>query len=718
MLNCRIACFLALTFASPAWGQTVLTPAPPAPQSLAAARQHYGSEPGTAGVSLVLVDVKALKRAARDRNLKFVLSASRAASFRTHEVQPLEDGRFAWSGESDGKAKIPPGTATIVVDGSDVTGSIATQDGRLYQLRPAGAGLTALLEIDPGKLPPIDSPRSGKSAKPPTPLPRDVRGGDTPVIKILFAYTDAAAKASGNINNMIDLALVQSNQAFITSHIDARFSVVERMQIKVWNERTTTYGGLVSQFATMREVQERRQASHADVGVLLVDNMHECGLAYEIFAAPWQAYAVVGQHCATIEYSVAHEIGHLAGARHDMAEDPEITPFTFGHGYQSPWPWGWRTIMAYPCNYHRCDTVLPYWSNPEVSHLGVPTGTLSFEDVAHVWRIRAREMADYGNSMQWERVNSDDVTSNISCVGLGAQRITCFSATDDERMQQVEWMGQGSSERVLWSKDQAVTSAPDCLTNVPGRIDCFFAGKAHALVHGTITASGIVFENLGDEIVGPPSCVSAGAKQIDCFVRHTDDTVHHIAWRDDHRDRWDALGGRKITSDLSCTVRAANPFDCFARGTDGAMWQLSWNGWSAGWHSRGGGITSRPECLSWAPGRVDCFARGAKIHMFHIAAVSNKWAEWDDRGGELVSDISCVSRMESRLDCFVVGTLPGVHHLSWDGRGWAWQGIGATPTIAPECLSVTSGSVDCFVRDFWSSSAKKIMVHRRLLISP
>ena len=68
----------------------------------------------------------------------------------------------------------------------------------------------------------------------------------------------------------------------------------------------------------MDEIHGLREKYDADVAVLIVDDDKGCGLSTRVFADVDDAFAVVHHDCATVDYSVAHEIGHLIGARQHM----------------------------------------------------------------------------------------------------------------------------------------------------------------------------------------------------------------------------------------------------------------------------------------------------------------------------------------------------------------------------------------------------------------
>ena len=71
--------------------------------------------------------------------------------------------------------------------------------------------------------------------------------------------------------------------------------------------------------------------------------------------------------CAAATYTLAHEIGHLIGARHDLNLDKNMTPFPYGHGYVNGTKW--RDIMSYKESCGGCPR-LPVWSSPMVHGQG------------------------------------------------------------------------------------------------------------------------------------------------------------------------------------------------------------------------------------------------------------------------------------------------------------------------------------------------------------
>lgn len=92
-----------------------------------------------------------------------------------------------------------------------------------------------------------------------------------------------------------------------------------------------------------------------------------------------EAFVVVQYPKLLDEYTPAHEIAHLFGAEHDAGgygmHPASKGPHDFAHGHVTE---HWRTIMAYIQRKNGKPwgaTVIPYFSNPDVSYQDEPTGT-------------------------------------------------------------------------------------------------------------------------------------------------------------------------------------------------------------------------------------------------------------------------------------------------------------------------------------------------------
>ena len=216
------------------------------------------------------------------------------------------------------------------------------------------------------------------------------------VIDVIVAYTRKAASNYSDVKReLVGLAIEEANESF-------RQSGIGHVKLRLVHAYQTDYledGGAhfdhVWRFAEkgdgyMDEVHELRDKYKADVGVLIVDDPKGCGLATRVYAEADEAFAVVHHECAATTYTLAHEVGHLIGARHDLNLDKNMTPFPYGHGYVNGTKW--RDIMSYKESCGGCPR-LPVWSSPFVKVRGEPAGTPELDNARVIAEQAARVAA-------------------------------------------------------------------------------------------------------------------------------------------------------------------------------------------------------------------------------------------------------------------------------------------------------------------------------------
>lgn len=216
------------------------------------------------------------------------------------------------------------------------------------------------------------------------------------VIRVIVAYTKAAASHYHSIDkDLIALAIEDANHSFRSSGVgDVRLELAHAYETGYVEQGS--HFDHVFRFAdkgdgTMDEVHALRDRYKADIGVLIVHDPQGCGLAAQVVAPANRAFAVVHHECAATTYSLAHEIGHLIGARHDLALDDGMEPFPYGHGYVLGTKW--RTMMSYKESCDGCPRV-PVWSNPAIKIHGQPAGDET-SDNARVIREQAARVAAF-----------------------------------------------------------------------------------------------------------------------------------------------------------------------------------------------------------------------------------------------------------------------------------------------------------------------------------
>lgn len=322
------------------------------------------------------------------------------------------NGNVIWEGSLPGSKATrsgidPLNSATLVRSPAGVTGSMRV-DGTLYRIRPLPSGDHVIVQVDDTAMPadhPEDAYRAlleraagQKAGGAGKPCRTNCGGGGTPVdpgatatIRVMVVATnDAVAAYGGDMLALTQLAVAESNQGYTNSNVG--------ISMVLANYSTTAYGtvGMSTDLSRFRgtsdgymdDIHAARNASTADVGVLVGNDASACGLASGIGATAATAFATAYWDCITGYYSFAHEVGHLQSARHDPATDSSTSPYAYGHGYRSPAN-AWRTVMAYNCTGGGCPRI-NYWSNPAVSYGGVPMGTY---DKSHNQRVLVQTKA-------------------------------------------------------------------------------------------------------------------------------------------------------------------------------------------------------------------------------------------------------------------------------------------------------------------------------------
>ena len=346
---------------------------------------------------------------------------------------------WTWRGEVEGT-----GEPVMLMwwKGGKFTG-LFTYRGRIYTLRNMGGDIHAIVETDPDKLPPDHGPVAsqegraadlrddplvarGEGAAMRPAVAQDGRAsfseavismvkGLSPTkivplsaakrrqllankvtIDVMILHTPKVAKKYIDIDtDLIALSIEQANNFFASSGIgNVALRLVHHQEIKYDEGKSQHFEHLYSMvdgngpFAGVHKLRDRKGA---DVVVLIVDDASGCGLSTRVAAEAGEAFAVVHHTCAALTYSIAHEIGHIIGARHDKALDPNTLPFPYGHGYVNGNKW--RDIMSYRQSCSGCPRI-PYWSNPTIKIRGEAGGAVD-ADNARVILEQAERVAKF-----------------------------------------------------------------------------------------------------------------------------------------------------------------------------------------------------------------------------------------------------------------------------------------------------------------------------------
>lgn len=297
-----------------------------------------------------------------------------------YEVRPTADGQ--------------------VVELLDFSAFPSCAGGELVQDLPAGDGAVAVTE------PSSIMDRAALRAVPVTaavdPSASLVHAvGDPIIVDVMSVYTPQARAAAGGtaqIEAVIQAAVDAANQAFINSSMAMRYRLVRVAEV-AYNDS----GNISADLAWVRtsaDVAAMRDQSGADLVSLVVDNGGRyCGVGYVMrtvsagFASV--AFQVTVRSCAVGNLTFAHEHGHNLGMEHDPANSVPANqasyPWSFGHFVDA----AFRTVMSYATVCPSGCRRIPYFSNPDVSYLGYPTGVANAYDNARTSALTAPVVAAF-----------------------------------------------------------------------------------------------------------------------------------------------------------------------------------------------------------------------------------------------------------------------------------------------------------------------------------
>ncbi len=318
-----------------------------------------------------------------------------APVFAREASQQLASGDFTWVGN----AVEAPGEAMLIVRAGGITGRVRL--GRdTYSILPLADGRQLVRRDTSAQYPP-EHPTERDAGAPPAAPNADTapaascQPADSD-IDVFVTYSEEVKQLLTDPGGTAALGVIQANRSFQNSNIPLALNLVG-VQPSGYHET----GDYDKDVAAMKNgaisgLFKARDATAADVVVMLVANQQFCGMAADILASPGTAFAAVAASCATGNLSFAHEVGHLFGARHDRPIDDSDRPFKYGHGYALKNEW--RSVMAYPgaCNCPRQE----FWADSAITRKDSqnalqPSGVKDLAEDARVLRQTGSQLAQF-----------------------------------------------------------------------------------------------------------------------------------------------------------------------------------------------------------------------------------------------------------------------------------------------------------------------------------
>jgi hypothetical protein len=291
---------------------------------------------------------------------------------------------------------------------------------------------------------------------------------DGTIIDIMVLYTDGMAAAypgaqiDTKIQNLIDVA----NNAFVNSNIDTQFRLVHSAEV---NYPDDSPGGMSQALDDLTEnlgvfsgVEAQRTTYGADQVTLLRRYVDEgCGMAWLLNGTNTTfnstlSYAIVhegsktdgsGYYCS--QQSFGHELGHNLGCVHDIANAGNSGKFSYSYGYQHP-TGQFRTMMAYQSGCRGPGTCpsIEYFSNPNITYNGQPTGVTDTIDNARTIQQTRIEMAAYRTSVFGESITVIAPNGNEVWYTGNSVNITWSSENLSDNVS-IELYDNGSLESII-----------------------------------------------------------------------------------------------------------------------------------------------------------------------------------------------------------------------------------------------------------------------------
>ena len=304
-------------------------------------------------------------------------------ALRQHTAEHRARGSKSWIGTFSEQ----PGSIVTLTTYKGVTAGSISYGAETWELIPSKGGKHMLYRVDDSKLPTAEPEvlqqftdfellAAGDAGSSVTTA---VAGGY--VQDLLIVYTPAAAAKHGQatLETMIQNAVAMANQAYQNSNVGITLNLVGLQEVAY-----TETGAIQTSLNDLRgttdgkidTIHRLRDTLGADLVSMISTDADACGIAGVMTtvstSSSYMGFNVVKSTCLS-QHSLAHEIGHNQGNKHDRtnATGSGAFPYSFGFRRCTTDGTGFRTVMAYSCT---GASRVAWFSNPNVDYSGYATG--------------------------------------------------------------------------------------------------------------------------------------------------------------------------------------------------------------------------------------------------------------------------------------------------------------------------------------------------------
>lgn len=331
--------------------------------------------------------------------------------YQARSVQYTDEGNYSWYGilkfkEEDEDCYCLLGAMTLISSEHGRIGHIIIDD-KTYELLELSPEKMLLAKLDSSKFTESECGVNHAVSTNEDTYDREKaqdRDNGNCDVRCLVLYTNNARNTEGSItaiNNRVNLAIHQTNQALRNSDVDRCQLKIELVGVQFFDfeEGSNDMGEDIRRFRDndLDEVNALLDLSEADIVILMTDGDYG-GTFGVAFVGPNDELpiALVETGAATTgRFTFAHEVAHLFGAQHDDSPVPGIP---HGHNFKTgnflPCIFGarQRTILNRAGNN---DIRIQHYSNPDVEYDDKKTGKENKRDNAQQLRNTACIVAQF-----------------------------------------------------------------------------------------------------------------------------------------------------------------------------------------------------------------------------------------------------------------------------------------------------------------------------------